>query len=372
MKEFDFSQNLNGVGVVLRAELNVPIESGKVSNTFRIDEAVPTIARLAERGARTVVVAHIGREKTDSLRVVFDAVKARLRTPLFFADAVVGERAVKAAAALKNGETLLLENVRREAGETENNPAFAEKLAAYGSFYINDAFPASHRAHASIVGIPKFIPGFVGPAFMKEFHGIAPALDPEKPNIAIVGGAKFDTKEPLVRTLLEKYDHVFIGGALAHDFFLARGLEIGKSLASRTANLTGLSDNLKILTPVDVVVSNPSGTEVKEVEDIAPEDMILDAGPKSLELLESFVAKAKFILWNGPLGNFEKGFSEGTEHLAKSIAASSGHSVVGGGDTVAAIEKLKLNSRFTHVSTAGGAMLDFIANGTLPGIEALS
>jgi len=372
MQPFNFSQNLKGIGVVLRASLNVPIQNGSVSNPFRLEQAIGTIERLSKTGARIIIVGHIGREKTDSLKPVFNELKKRAAVPIAFSEQVVGVRAYEAAKGLAPGSALLLENVRREAGETENSDAFAEKLAAFGSLYINDAFSDSHRAHASIVGVPEHIRGFTGPAFMKEFDGITPALNPKKPSIAIVGGAKFGTKEPLVRTLLQKYDHVVVGGALAHDFFIAKGLEVGKSLASRTGISPDLLDNAKIILPQDVVVESNGEIETKNVEDVSPGDSILDIGPHSLAALEPLVKNASSILWNGPLGNFEKGFTAGTEEFARSVASSKGHSIVGGGDTVAAIQGLNLNEKFDHVSTAGGAMLQFIADGTLVGIEALN
>lgn len=371
MRSFDFSQDIRGVGVVLRAPLNVPIEDGVVTNTFRLEQALKTIEQLSQKGARTVVLGHIGREQTASLKPVFSALKEKKHTRLSFVDAVVGGGVCSAIEALAPGETLMLENVRRNPGEVANDPVFGERLASYGSVFINDAFSASHRSHASIIGIPQYIPGFAGPLFLKEYEGITPALSPESPNIAIVGGAKFVTKEPLIRTLLNKYDHIFIGGALAHDFFVAKGLEVGKSLVSRTARVDDLLNNSKIILPVDAVVLNHEGIETKEIDSISPEDMILDIGPKSLARIAPLLEKARFVLWNGPMGNFEKGFSESTEALARKVAAVKGSSVVGGGDTVAAIQKLGLNEKFTHVSTAGGAMLDFIADGTLAGIEVL-
>lgn len=371
MREFDFSQSLRGVGVVLRAELNVPLRGGRITDAFRIRAALPTIQKLSKAGARTVVIAHIGRENTDTLRPVFEAIKEMTHVPLSFAETITGASVCRAVEAQAPGEVLLLENIRRHPGETRNSESLAEILAGYGSLYVNDAFPASHRAHASIVGIPRFIPGFAGPAFMNEFNGTLPALNPPSPSLAIVGGAKFATKEPLVRTLLEKYDHVCVGGALAHDFFLAQGFEIGKSIASRAVDVSGFLEKKNLILPTDVVVRNPHGVETKNVDEVLGSDTILDIGPESLEKLKSLIMDARFVLWNGPLGNFEEGFEEGTEELARIIAKSAGESVVGGGDTIAAIEKLKLNDRFTHVSTAGGAMLQFIAEGTLPGIEAL-
>lgn len=371
MRVFDISENVRGVGVVLRASLNVPIQNGTVTNTFRIDAALSTIEHLSRAGARTVVVAHIGREPHASLKPVFAVLKEKTTVPVSFAEACVGEATSRAVEALQPGEVLLVENLRRNSGETANDEAFAETLAGYGSLYINDAFPASHRTHASIVGIPQHIPGFAGPAFMREHDGITPALTPVSPSIAIIGGAKFITKEPLMRTLLETYDRVFIGGALANDFFLAQGHEVGTSLVSRSAHAAELLSHPNLMLPTDVVVRGVDGVETKSVADVSPTDTIFDVGPESCAALAPLIERAAVVLWNGPLGNFEQGFSEGTERTARMVAQARGQSIVGGGDTVAAIDVLGLNKQFTHVSTAGGAMLDFIARGTLVGIEAL-
>lgn len=372
MRIFDFEKNIQGVGVVLRASLNAPIENGVITDTFRIEKAIPTLERLSKKGARTTVIAHIGRDPVNSLKPVFEEIKKHTTLPIQFADGVIGESVCRKVEALHSGDVLLLENVRREPGEKENNQTFAEQLASYGTVYINDSFPVAHRNHASVVGISHYIPGFAGPQFMNEYNGISPALSPKSPNIAIVGGAKFVTKEPLIRTLLQKYDAVFIGGALAHDFFVAKGYEIGKSLASRTSHVNDLIENEKIILPTDVVVRGNNGVETKKVEEVLPSDTIVDVGPQSLTAISSRIEEAQFVLWNGPMGNFEEGFSEATEALARTIAEAEGVSVVGGGDTIAAIQKLSLNDSFTHVSTAGGAMLQFIAEGTLPGIKALT
>lgn len=372
MRTFDFSKNIRGTGVVLRASLDVPVEKGVVTNTYRLEAAISTLENLSKKGARTTVIGHIGRDATNTMRPVFEEAQRLTGIPLQFVDGVVGETVCRKVEALKPGETLFLENVRRESGEVKNDPLFAERLASYGSVFINDAFDVAHRKHASVVGITHYIPGFAGPHFLKEYENIKQAREPQSPNIAIIGGAKFLTKEPLIRKLVETYDRVFVGGALAHDFFLAKGMEIGKSLASRSAHVADLIDNEKLIFPVDAIVLGNNGVEIKNIEDVLSSDTIYDVGPESLKQIEPYIKDAQFILWNGPMGNFEKGYSENTEELAKMIAKASGASVVGGGDTIASIQKLGLNSQFTHVSTAGGAMLQFITDGTLPGIEALT
>jgi len=372
MKAFDFTQDLSGVRVVLRAALNAPLEKGRVTNTFRITQALRTIEALASRGARTTVLAHIGREKTMSLRPVWEEMKQHTSLPIQFVDDTAHNTALQAVNNLQNGGVLLLENVRREQGETENSEALAKTFASFGDVFINDAFADSHRSHASIVGIPRFIPSFAGPNFMDEYNGILPARTPLSPSLAIIGGAKFLTKQPLIVQLLATYDHVFIGGALANDFLLAKGYEVGKSLVSHSPEIKELLQNEKLILPEDVVVLGPNGVETKHVQDVHASDSIFDVGPRSIELLTPYIKNAASILWNGPLGNFENGYTDATETIAKKIAAHKGTSIIGGGDTVTAIHNLNISDKFTHVSTAGGAMLDFIAHGTLVGIDALT
>ncbi|MEK7613281.1 MAG: phosphoglycerate kinase [Patescibacteria group bacterium] len=362
-----------GTRVLLRASLNVPLEGGAVSNTFRLRESLETIESLAHTGARVVVCAHIGRAKTESLLPVWDAMKKESDLPIYFATDVCGSDATKKAATLKNGEVLLLENVRQEAGEETNDPVFAKKLASFGDVYVNDAFPDSHRAHASVVGVPALLPHFMGPNFAREYVALERARTPESPSLAIVGGAKLETKEPLLRTLLSLYDSVFVGGALANEFYKAQGYEVGKSLISGKETSAGaLLKSGKVQVPEDVVVQTTLGKkEVRDASEVLADDIIYDIGPRSLETLKKTIAEARFILWNGPMGNFEAGYDEGTFSVAKFVAESSATSVVGGGDTVAAIERLGNAKDYTHVSSAGGAMLDFIGNGTIAGVEAL-
>lgn len=364
---------LHGKRVLLRACLNVPISGGMVTNSWRIERALPTIEALSEAGARVIVLAHIGDKPTDSLRPVWEEVQRRCTSEVRFVDDVVGAAARAAVATLPEGGILMLENVRRESGEKENSPVLAEALAAMADLYINDAFPDSHRVHASIVGVPTRIPSFAGPLFMEEYQGILPALTPSSPSLAIMGGAKFLTKEPLIHTLLEKYDHVFVGGALANDFFKAMGHEVGRSVVSHAPSIDALLKNGKLIIPTDVVVEGVDGKEVKSVTDVAPSDIIYDIGPRSVEALGPLITKARLILWNGPLGNFERGYREQTDLLARMVLEAPGQSVIGGGDTVASIQKF-LNTAHkprNFVSTAGGAMLQLIADGTLPSIEAL-
>jgi phosphoglycerate kinase len=360
---------LRGVTVLLRTSLNVPVDAGVVRNPFRLHAALPTIQYLSSHGARVVLISHIDGGVGASLLPVYEYLKKHIA--LKFSHDVAGTVAQSDVRALKNGEVLLLENVRRDQGEVANDPQFARKLAVLGDVFVNDDFAAAHRVHASVVGLPTLMPSYAGLQFIAERDGLARALTPKSPSLAIVGGAKFITKEPLIRVLLAKYDYIFVGGALAADFLKAKGYEVGTSLVSDSPHLKDLLTNSKILLPIDAVVENAHGREVKKIDEVLANDNIQDVGPATIASLEEKIMKAKIVLWNGPMGNFEKGYSAQTEALATLVASGGGDSIVGGGDTIASIEKLGLNSKFEFLSTAGGAMLDFLANGTLPGLQAI-
>jgi phosphoglycerate kinase len=363
--------DVRGKRVLVRASLDVPIENGGVRNDFRLSRALETVAYLSARGAKVILMGHIGRDATNSMRPVYDTLRAR--APLSFVEDVAGERTRAAVAAMQHGGILLIENLRREKGEMENAPAFAVSLASLADMYVNDDFASAHRAHASIVGVPPLLPHYAGLLFMKEYEELSKARAPQSPSLSIIGGAKFLTKEPLIEVSLEKYDRVLVAGALANDFLKAQGHEVGRSLISPVPlPLESLLQNSKLMVPSDVTVLEPDGERaVKPVAQVGPADVIMDIGPATLDALAPLIAKARFILWNGPLGNYEKGFHEMTERLALMIAESGASTIVGGGDTIAVIDRLHLEKKFTFLSTAGGAMLEFIAKGTLPAIEAL-
>lgn len=372
MHVFDYKRDLTDTHVLLRVSLNVPMNNGVVGDTFRITEAIKTIEILAERGARIVVLAHIGRAPDASLRPVWEEMKNHTKRTIHFVPSVVGQEVDEAIRALTAGEVLLLENVRSVPGEKENDAGFAKQLAAYGEVFINDAFADSHRAHASIVGIPQYLPSFIGPQFIREYENIMPARTPLSPSLAIVGGAKFETKVPLVRYLLDAYDYVYIAGALANDFFAAQGYAVGDSLVSGAEYAQEFLGHKKILLPSDVVVTNGKESRVCALTDVHADERIVDVGPASSAELGHRAEDAAFIVWNGPLGSFEAGFSDATKTIAQYIAAAPGISVVGGGDTAAAIRDLELFDQFSFVSTAGGAMLELVARGTLVGLEAVN
>jgi phosphoglycerate kinase len=361
--------DVRGRYVIVRAGLNVPVADGKVTNQFRIVRALPTLNKLRQAGARIILMGHLGRNPEDSLYPVYEVLQTHV--PVRWAGALTGDAVTEARASLEDGEVLLLENVRQHPGETENDPALADALASLGEYFVNDAFADSHRMHASIAGIASRLPTYFGLNFMHEYDELTKAREPEDPALFLLGGAKFETKLPLVELFLPHYEHVFIGGALANDIFKARGYEIGTSLVS-DIDLTGspLLTNEKILVPVDVEVEGPQGRRTCPSDAVAPDERILDAGPATVELLARHVTSAKTILWNGPLGNFEAGFDAQTKALAKVIADAPGYAIIGGGDTIAAIEALGCQECFTFMSTAGGAMLTFLETGTLAGIDA--
>lgn len=364
----ELPQDLSGTRIFVRADFNVPIENGQVVDPLRIGSILSSITFLLERRARVIIASHRSDSKK-SLLPVFQYLKKEI--PVSFVEDVAGSAAQKAANSLKDKHALLLENLRWDSGEEKNDPECAKKLASLANLYVNEAFPVSHRRHASIVGVPKLIPGYAGFQFLRELENLTPALSPKSPSLAIIGGAKFVTKEKLIHTLLKKYDKLFIGGAIANDFFVAQGHAVGKSLVSGTEHVKELLGNPKIIIPADVVVENPNGVQGKGIADVNENDTIYDVGPKSIEALRPMVERSRTVLWNGPMGNFENNFRDGTDAIAKMIAGVTALSIVGGGDTLASIQSLKLSDRFSFVSTAGGAMLDFLAHGTLPGIEAL-
>lgn len=362
--------DIAGKRVLLRSSLNVPVENGEILDTYRLQKAARTIEYLTGQGARVVVTGHIGREPSESLEPVH--AKLSEYVPIAWAGDLVGDAAREKVAALGDGEAILLENVRSDAREKENDQSFAEVLASYGEVYVNDAFADSHRDHASIVGVPQLLPAYAGLQFMDELTHLSRVLTPETPALAILGGAKFETKLPLIKKVLEHYDSIFIGGAIANDFFKAHGLEVGTSLVSDIdLGAEGLVDDSRIIIPVDVITDGLEGRQVKKPDAVTPEESILDIGPESVAFLENKLASTKTVLWNGPVGNYEHGYKEGTEGVARAVAASEATSILGGGDSLAAVAALDLFDQFTFISTAGGAMLTFIESGTLPGITAL-
>ena len=365
--------DLQGKKVLLRSDFNMPLAAnGEVAEPFRLKRGWETVQFLVERGARVIIISHIGRDPSETIAPVARAL-AHFAPAHYIAD-LLGPAATHAVAAMKAGDILLLENVRRDPREILNDEGFARELAELADIYVDDAFAAAHRAHASIVGIPKHLPSYAGLLMRDEVKELTAALSPEAPSFAILGGAKFETKAPLVKTLLAAYDHLFIAGALANDVFKARGLPVGRSLISEELPGPDVLNHPHFVSPVDVVVERSDmQAHVKKPEDVEPEDKIVDIGPDSVALIAPLIREARFILWNGPTGLYEGGYTEWTERIAEIIAESDAKKVIGGGDTIAAIQNAGIPpEKLGFLSTGGGAMLEFLmSEGRLPGIDAL-
>lgn len=369
-RSVDALDDVYGLRFLVRASLDVPIENGVAEDHFRIRRAIPTFLHLLDRGARVIILTHVGRDPKNSTAPLIPLLEKYI--PVKHHAGVVGDDVYGAVAHMKEGTALLLENLRSNEGEEKNDEEFAKTLASYGDFYVNDAFAVSHREHASIVGIPKHLPSFAGFTFMEEYEGLVKAFTPGNPSLFILGGAKFETKAPLIEQYSSEYTHTFIGGALANDFLKGKGYEVGTSLVSEV-NLSGspLLAKESILLPTDVVAEHDGTTKTVSADKVTSGEKIVDIGVESVEALAPYIENAQTILWNGPLGNYEQGYDVATKRCAELIAKSNAFSVVGGGDTVAAIESLDLADSFGFLSTAGGAMLHFLEKRTLPGIEVL-
>lgn len=371
MKTLNDIPHLEGVRVLLRADFNVPVRNGTVADPFRIASTLPTIDFLVRKGAKLVIVSHLESIDggNDSLLPIAQEL-ARLGRPVTFIRD--WKQARGTIEGMPDGSCLLLENIRLFEGEKKNDPAFAAELASLADIYVNDAFSVSHREHASIVGVPKLLPSYAGFQLEKEISSLSRAFAPEHPFLFILGGAKFETKLPLLTRFLELADRIFVGGALANDIYRARGYETGRSLLSKGAmDLSAFAADTKVLVPEDIVDQNGA---VKAANAVGREDKIMDSGPATIAVLGDLIKTVKFILWNGPLGVYEDGYRQPTLELARRIGEATlagAETIVGGGDTLAAIAELGIPEKFTFISTGGGAMLDFLAQGTLAGIEAL-
>lgn len=366
-------KDLKGKTVLLRADFNVPIKKNSILDPFRIIATIPTIFFLKKAGAKVVIVSHSGDDGAQSLKPMAVLLGDKMRAPVGFVPQTTGPLVVEAIRAMKNGGVLVLENIRREKGEKENSTELAKKLASYADIYVNDAFPVSHRPHASIVGVPKYLPHYAGFQMLKEIEAISPVLqDQEHPFVAIFGGAKFETKLPLIKKFQKTADAIFIGGALFNQCLLESGFEVGKSLVEQKSfGLKSLLKKPNILLPMDVRVISGKKQLVKTIDTVAKEDTIVDIGDTSVAQLAEKVKKAKLVLWNGPLGKYETGNGGATLLLAQAIKKSPARVVVGGGDSAAAIASLGIKKKNIFISTGGGATLEFLAKGTLPGIKAL-
>jgi 3-phosphoglycerate kinase len=364
-------KNLKGKRVLLRLDLNVPIVKGRVVDDFRIKKSLPAIQFLKKSGAKIIILSHIGRKKEDSLLPVSLYLEKKMKH-LFVSD-FRSDEGRDTLLEMKNAEVVLLENLRQYDGEKGKNLSFAKSLAVLGDYYVNEAFAVSHRKDSSVYLLPKYLPSFFGPLFCEEVEKLSFALHKHKPFLFILGGAKFETKLPLVQKYLKIADTVFVGGAIANNFFKFLGYEIGTSLVDeKHLSLGAVLKNKKLILPIDVCVEGLGGVRIKSPKELTSDESVLDVGPKTVTLLSEEVKKAKCVLWNGPLGNYEGGYDVATIAIARTILESHVKAVVGGGDTVAAIANRKIKAVNTFISTGGGAMLDFLAHGTLPGIEAIT
>ena len=384
--------DVKGKRVLVRVDLNVPVDNGIVTDATRIERVAPALTELADKGAKVILLSHFGRPKgrdaKNSLKPVAAEVARVIKRPVKFADDCIGEAAEAAVAAMKQGDILCLENTRFHAGEEKNDPAFVDALAKLGDMWVNDAFSAAHRAHASTEGLGHRLPAYAGRSMQAELDALGKALEhPQRPVAAVVGGAKISTKLDLLGNLLAKVDVLIIGGAMANTFLLALGKPVGKSLAEGDLTKTALDILAKakaakkeIVLPVDAVVAEKfeanAPSRAVPVDAVGANEMILDIGPKSVEQVVSVLARAKTLLWNGPFGAFEmEPFDNGTVEVAEAAAeltkAGKLVTVAGGGDTVAALNAAGAADRFTYVSTAGGAFLEWLEGKALPGVEVL-
>jgi phosphoglycerate kinase len=385
--------DLAGKRVLLRVDLNVPTENGRVTDATRIERVASTITEIADKGGKVILLAHFGRPKggpdeANSLKPVAAAVADIIKRPVAFATDCIGKTADDAIAKMKNGDVLLLENTRFHKGEEKNDPAHVDALAKLGDIYVNDAFSAAHRAHATTEGLARKLPAHAGRAMQKELEALEAALgNPKRPVAAIVGGAKVSTKLELLGNLVNKVDVLIIGGGMANTFLFAEGKAVGKSLCEKDLAETARAivaaaekAKCRILLPVDATVAKEfkahAPARVVGVDHVGDDEMILDIGPKSIAAVESVLAEIKTLVWNGPFGAFETPpFDEATMAIAKAVARLTRQgkltSVAGGGDTVAALNEAKVADDLTYVSTAGGAFLEWMEGKALPGVEAL-
>ena len=384
--------DVKGKRVLVRVDLNVPVENGKPADLTRVERVAPTIREIADKGGKVILLSHFGRPKgfdpKESLAQLVPAIADVLGRPVAFAEDCIGEKPKAAIAAMKSGDILCLENTRFHKGEEKNDEGFIAQLAELGDIFVADAFSAAHRAHASVEGLGRKLPAYAGRSMQAELDALTKVLEtPTRPLAAIVGGAKISTKLDLLGNLLSKVDVLIIGGGMANTFLAALGHAVGKSLCehdllptAREILAIGKAKGREIVLPVDAVVAKKfeanAPSRVTPVERVAPDEMILDIGPRSIEQACSMLARVRTLVWNGPFGAFElEPFDTGTVEVAEAAAeltaAGKLVSVGGGGDTVAALNAAGVTDRFTYVSTAGGAFLEWLEGKALPGVEGL-
>ena len=368
-KKLQDVKDLEGKKVLLRLDLNVPIVDGGVRDDFRIQRILPTLAYLKEKKAKTIIVSHIDGDASATLLPISKYLSTFYTISAFVENI---SEAPTYVSAMKNGDIIMLENIRRDSGEVTNSPRLASFLSSLADIYVDDAFSVCHREHASIVGVPRLIPSYAGLLLQKEIAALSEAFNPPRPFLFALAGAKFETKLPLIEKFLDIADTVFVGGALANDIFKEKGYEVGLSKVSKVpVDLSRVIKSPKLVIPQDVIAQSSYESGDRDATGVAPAETIVDAGPRTSAELADILQDVKFVLWNGPFGDYEKGFSQSTIDFAQAIVDSGAKSVVGGGDTIAVIAKAGFLDKFSFASTGGGAMIEFLANGTLPGIEAL-
>lgn len=377
--------NITNKKVLVRTDFNVSLKDGQIVDDFRIRASLPTIKKLLEKKAKIILISHLARpaghrEREYTLKPIAQRLSALINQPVQFLDDCLGQSVQEAVNQMQPGQIILLENLRFYPEEENNHPEFAKQLASLAEIYINDAFGVSHRAHTSIVGLPQYLPNCAGLLLEKEIKVLSQILEsPQGPLVVIIGGVKISTKLKVIKNFLAKVDHLCLGGALANTILRAQGIAVGQSLVEeemlgkiKELNLT----DTKLHLPVDVVTSldsqNYTFNRIAPVGGTEEKEVILDIGPETRELFSSIIQPAKTIVWNGPMGFFEiEEFAQGTKAIAEAVAQSGGFSVVGGGETITFLDKLGLSDKISHLSTGGGAMLQFLAGQKLPGIEAL-
>ncbi|KOO47818.1 phosphoglycerate kinase [Viridibacillus arvi] len=381
---------VNGKRVFVRVDFNVPMEDGKITDDTRIRAALPTISNLVEKGAKVILASHLGRPKGEvkeelRLTAVGKHLAELLGKPVTKLDESIGETVEKAIAEMENGDVVLLENVRFHAGEEKNDADLAANFAKLADIYVNDAFGAAHRAHATTAGIAEYIPAVSGLLMEKELDVLGKALStPERPFTAIIGGAKVKDKIGVIENLLEKVDNLIIGGGLSYTFSKAQGFDIGQSLLeedkielAKSFIEKAQAKGVKLHMPVDVVVadtfSKDANTKVVDIDQIPSDWMGLDIGPKTTANYADVIKNSKLVIWNGPMGVFEMdAFANGTKGVAQAMAETDAYTIIGGGDSAAAVEKFHVADKMDHISTGGGASLEFMEGKALPGVVALN
>lgn len=378
--------DVNGKKVIVREDFNVPVKNGLVVDDTRIIAALPTIKYLLDQGAAVIIMSHLGRPKGQrnddfSLQPVADYLGTLLKSKVSFISDCIGADVKAKAKSLQAGEVLVLENTRFHQEEEENDPGFSRELAGLADIFVSDAFGTAHRAHASNVGIAGYLPTVAGFLIEKEIKYLGSAIEnPERPFVAILGGAKVSGKIGVIDNLIAKVDHILIGGGMANTFFAAQGLRMGKSLVELdsldTASMLIEKAGDKLILPVDMVIANKfaedANHEVQPVGDVPENWMVMDIGPVTLTLFEGYIKTSATVVWNGPMGVFEfPAFADGTFGLAKLISESSALSIIGGGDSAAAINQAGLEDKISHISTGGGASLQMLEGSPLPGLEAI-